>query len=48
MHDKVAHFLDIFFDWNTIQFYGDENNIFQVHLNIFKAQIVAENIMSIH
>ena len=46
MHDKVAHFLDIFFDWNTIQFYGDENKIFKVQINIFKAQIVAKNNMS--
>ena len=46
MYDKVAHFLDIFFDWNTIQFYGDENNLFKVQINIFKAHIVAENDIS--
>ena len=46
MYDKVAHFLDIFFDWNTIQFYGDVNNLFKVQIIILKVQIVAENDMS--
>ena len=46
MYDKVAHFLDIFFDWNAIQFYGDVNNLFKVQIIILKVQIVAENDMS--